>query len=160
MVRSGCSCNRLTNATSTMRRRGSFSLPPVHESVNQSIHLSVSRLTFRLSALALCSKMLVICITVLLGFPMSTGRGAACPAPGPPLAAGSNLFRSSLTCPQVRQRYQSHHGDATRVTHIKIQNTPMTLDSEYTIRKTHNKEVIERLRLVSHDAIKSTQTPG
>lgn len=38
--------------------------------------------------------MLVISVTVLLGFPMSTGSGVAFPAL---LAAGSNLFRSSLT---------------------------------------------------------------
>lgn len=56
----------------------------------------VEELTRRLSERALCSKMLVISVTVLLGFPISTGRGAMCPFP--PLAAGSNLVLSSLTC--------------------------------------------------------------
>lgn len=58
--------------------------------------------TFCLSARALCSKMLVIWVTVLMGFPMSTGRGVACPLS---FAAGSNLLRSSLTyIPEKRQR--------------------------------------------------------
>ena len=57
-------------------------------------------LTFRMSERALCSKMLVISVTVLRGFPMSAGRGTA-------RAAGSNLFRSSLTCEAISIRGQT-----------------------------------------------------
>lgn len=66
--------------------------------------------TFRLSERALCSKMLVISVTVFVGFPMSNGSRLGCPPALLSLAAGSNLLRSSLTCITKARHRQSKPG--------------------------------------------------